>query len=312
MPWKRAPSCATGPQGWTVCSVSCATQNFHFDFCGSIPRDVYSPSMPACLQPRVRILYSVALFVVAGTLAIPAQTAPPPAPPNAIPAPGSASTPTLAPCEAIRPLSSVVASAVDAVDVGHWKLSRQGKFEIQGDIDSIRRDISGPLPALLDQAKAKPTELAPQWSVVENVNALYDVLVRVTTTATLAASRPEAALLAETEDQLAAARKNLTEQLVAATGSQDKNLAVLRTQLAAMAASEMAARSQKIIVENSTPRRPRPPIKKARRPFHAPAPGRKLASSKPPASKASGSKPSGSKPPVNKPSTTTSATPPGK
>ncbi len=266
--------------------------------------------MPVRLQIHAYVLYSAALFVIAGTLAISAQTAAPTvaptvAPTNAIPASSPASTP--APCEALRPVSAVVASAVNVVNVGHWKLSRQGKSEIQGDIDSIQRDISGPLPTLLDQAKAKPTELAPQWSVVENVNALYDVLVRVTTTATLVASRPEAALLAETEDQLAAARKNLTEQLVAATGNQDTNLAMLHARLLAMTAAEMAARSQKIIVEDGTPRRPKPPLKKARRPLRTAAPARKLSGSKLPASKSSASKST-----VSKPSAATSATPPGK
>ncbi len=138
-----------------------------------------------------------------------------------------------APCEEVRPVAAEIASAVDAIDLDRWKLPREGKDQIDENVDSIRLDVSSTLPGLLDQAKAAPTELAQQWLVVQNVNALYDVLVRVTTTANLAASRSDAGVLTDAENQLGEVRKHLTATLIAATGNQDREVVTLAARLVA-------------------------------------------------------------------------------
>jgi hypothetical protein len=147
----------------------------------------------------------------------------------------------------------------------HWKLSRQGKDQMEADAGSIQQDLSGPLPGLLEQAKAAPTELAPQWAVVRNVDALYDVLVRVTTTANLVGPRADASLLTEAEGQLARARKDLTVHLVTAAGNQDKELAALHLRLATMAAPQASVQSdgkKTVVVNDAAPHSARRHVKK--------------------------------------------------
>jgi hypothetical protein len=139
----------------------------------------------------------------------------------------------------------------------HWKLSRQGKDQMEADAGSIQQDLSGPLPSLLDQAKAAPTELAPQWAVVRNVDALYDVLVRVTTTANLVGPRADASLLTEAEKQLSRARKDLTVQLVTAAGNQDRELASLHLRLTTLAAPKASVQpGGKTVVVNDAASHP--------------------------------------------------------
>lgn len=183
-----------------------------------------------------------------------ATTATPNSTTNPGQAPALAPAPAQSPSEGIRPVIPAVESAVNSLDIDHWKLPRQAKSQVESDADSIRQDLSSTLPPLLDQAKTAPTELAPQWAVVRNVDALYDVLLRVTTIATLTGSSADASLLVHAENQLAEARKNLTAQLVTAAGAQDKEVGTLHAKLATMTAQQAAVRpaSKTIVVNNTT------------------------------------------------------------
>ena len=224
----------------------------------------FFPSIRVCIRAwaeyRAKLSHGAmaALVLISPGVFVYAQTATPAAMPGSAESSNATSSvaapaPATAASESIRPALAQVQSAVNSLDMDHWKLSREGKSEIEADADSMRQDISGALPALLDQAKAAPEKLAPQWSVVRNVDALYDVLVRVTTTAHLTGSHADANLLAQAEAQLSDARKNLTAQLVAAAGNQDKEVATLHAQLAAAPAPDAAANAagKKIVVNNS-------------------------------------------------------------
>lgn len=200
-------------------------------------------SLPIHAGVSLRLICATFLLV-SGTSLLFAQAAVPVAAP-AVSGP--------APCEAMRPAIQEVQSAISSVDIDHWKLSRPMKNDVDGDADSIRQDISGALPGLLDQAKASPAELAPQWAVVRNVDALYDVLVRVTTVASLTGSHADANLLAQAESHLADARKNLTAQLVASASSQDKEVVTLHAKLAAIPLpAPVVPAAKTIVVNNST------------------------------------------------------------
>ncbi len=153
------------------------------------------------------------------------------------------------PCDAVAPAAEAVAAAVSSVDIRHWKLSHEKKDEMQGNVDSMHQDLAETLPALIQVAKATPTALAPEWAVMQNVDALYDVMVRVTTAASLAAPKSEAAQLIDAQNQLALTRKSLTDQLVAAAGNQDRAVMQLQTQLASL--SNSGRDSGRIVVDNT-------------------------------------------------------------
>ncbi|MHB8303927.1 MAG: hypothetical protein ACYDC6_14010 [Acidobacteriaceae bacterium] len=163
----------------------------------------------------------------------------------------------------LTPALARVNSAVGQMQVKHWKVSRQAKQQLQNDAASIQQDLSSRLPALLQASQSAPTAMGPQMAVMQNVDALYDVLVRVATTANLTAGKDEAAALDEVLQELEAARKRASDQLLRSVSLQDARV----IQLQAAAPSNGTQGSEKgsgktIVVNNRVNRRgshPKPP-----------------------------------------------------
>jgi hypothetical protein len=104
-------------------------------------------------------------------------------------------TPSPAFGESLRPVLQQVGNSVGQIRIDRWKLSQSWKAQLQSDADSIQQDLSHQIPGLFEQAQASPTSLDAQLRVMQNVDALYDVLVRLTMAADLAEKKTDAALL---------------------------------------------------------------------------------------------------------------------
>lgn len=174
------------------------------------------------------------------------------------PVPASSDSPMTAPAavppisESLRPALQQAGSAVGQIDVDRWKLSREWKRQLQGDAGSIQQDLSSQVPGLLQAAQASPTALGPQLSLMHNVDALYDVLVRVSTAANIAGEKNDAALLSAALQNLESARKAAADQLVSAASRQDGELAKLHAQInaAERTDSAMGEHPKTIVVNN--------------------------------------------------------------
>ncbi len=125
---------------------------------------------------------------------------------------------------------------------------------MQSDADSIQQDLSHQLPGLFEQVQASPTSLDAQLRVMQNVDALYDVLVRLTMAADLAEKKTDAALLDSALDRLESARKAATGQLVQAAALQNQQLVQLQARMQENAADEnvSGAHAKTIVVDNET------------------------------------------------------------
>jgi hypothetical protein len=134
------------------------------------------------------------------------------------------------------------------IQIDHWKVSKDWKQRLQNDADSISGDLSHQLPGLLQQAQATPAALDAQLRLMQNVDALYDVLVRLTLAADLTEKKSDAALLNSALQQLEAARKTATAQLVAAAAQQYRQLTDMRARVAAIQSSEQISTPGKTIV----------------------------------------------------------------
>ena len=168
----------------------------------------------------------------------------------AIPSP-QAATVSPAISESLRPALEQVGHSVGQIQIDHWKVSKSWKEQLQSDADSIASDLSHQLPGLLQQAQAAPTSLDAQLRLMQNVDALYDVLVRLTLAADLTEKKSDAALLDSALEQLEAARKTATTQLVAAAAQQDSQLTALRTRVEAIQASQgISTHGKTIVVDN--------------------------------------------------------------
>ena len=178
-----------------------------------------------------RLSAALAVFALLAAGALAAAQAPQSPAPSTSPAPGGISTaPALA---GLRPALDQVGAAVASLRIAHWKAPEGIRSSSQEDVASIQRDLSATLPPLLDQAQAANSAsapLAPSFAVFRNVDALYDVLLRVAEMANLGGSAEDAAHLEDARAALESARAQLANSLFASVAAQDAQLAHFRTQ----------------------------------------------------------------------------------
>ncbi len=255
MPWKRAPSCATGPQreGLPL-------------FCWSMPNPSNAPCVATTPSPfssvqgmfRLPGTAELALFTLllahGGGLAPRALAQAPAAPPPAAPAFAVGS---------LRPALANVQAAVGSLSIGHWKASSEVRTNALQDVVSMQRDLTATLPGLLTQAEAAgasgPAALSPAFAVFRNLDALYDVLLRVTETAALTGPASDASSLEDARAGLEDGRAKLGAWLLQAIGAQDAQVARAAAPVPHPAAAPAAP--TKIVVDDG-PETPKPRKKK--------------------------------------------------
>jgi hypothetical protein len=175
--------------------------------------------------PRSAHLTLLTLLMISGSSIAAAQAAPPPA--------AAVETPATAPASYsmnnLRPALANVQNAITNLNVSRWKVPNDIRATTQQDINSMQRDLNTTLPSLMSQADAAaaggPTALSPAFAVFRNLDALYDVMLRVTETAGLAGSASDASSLEEARAGLEAGRANLGTWLLQAIGAQDAQIA---------------------------------------------------------------------------------------
>jgi hypothetical protein len=122
--------------------------------------------------------------------------------------------------------------ALDSINVPKWKAPGDVRQTAASDVDSMQRDVADTLPNLINTALADPAKVSPAFSVYRNVDALYDVLLRVAETAQLAGSN-DARLLEDQRSALQDARSQLGAALLQSAQAQDAEVVHLRSAAAA-------------------------------------------------------------------------------
>ena len=195
-------------------------------------------SMPSpYLRSSGRVL-AAGLLTLASALTL-AQTPPPAdAPP---------------PTEALRPPLSQVSQTLSGVNVQRWKAPSEVKNSAQQDMDSILRDLNYTLPPLLDKAAASPGSIAATFEVYRNIDALYDVLLRVAETATLSGSENDAVNLQNVLQNLQGARRDLGTSLMNLANSHDQELVKLRAAVATPPPPVKPVTPAKTVIDDGPP-----------------------------------------------------------
>ncbi len=193
---------------------------------------------------------------------------------------GPAAASSAAPIEALHPVLDHIGETLAGLNVGRWKAPGEIRNVTQRDIDSIQRDLQSTLPPLLNEASALPPSVAPTFAVYRNIDALYDVLLRVSETATLAGSQADSANLQSALSSLEEARRNLGETILRLAGSQQQELLALRAAAAAAAAAAKAVPPPtKIVVDDGpAPATRSPSSKRKKKPASTAAPAAPAAS----------------------------------
>ena len=176
-------------------------------------------------------------------------------------APGPTTAPAAAPIGSLRPALANVQAIVASLNVPRWKVPSATRANVQQDVASMQRDLTATLPGLLVEAEAAtgPGVLSPSFAVFRNLDALYDVLLRITETAALANAEADAAGLESARADLEDGRGRLGLWLTQAITAQDARLA--QAPAAAAHAAPPASPSKVVVTdgpENTKPRKKKP------------------------------------------------------
>lgn len=138
----------------------------------------------------------------------------------------------------LQPALAAVQQSVNAVYTVRWKAPNEVRSDAQQNLSSIQRDLAETLPGLLNQADNASGAVSPVFAVYRNIDALYDVLLRVEQTAILAAPDQEAQSLSNALAQLDAARKQLGG--IIDQNAQDREAQIVKLQAAVKTTSAAA------------------------------------------------------------------------
>jgi hypothetical protein len=237
------------------------------DVRAAIPlRLVRRESMPVLIHRLRAGVSAIVLLAVAGPAALAL------APQNAVPganAPAANLTETA--IQGLRPALGQVGSAFADLRINRWKGPADIRGTAQDDVASIQKDLTTTLPPLLDQAQAsgQPTgPLAPGLALFRNIDALYDVVLRVSETANMMAPSDEASEIEAARAALESARGDLGNALITSAAAQDTQLAHFRAEAAAAARQKPAPPPSTIVINDG----PAPAASTAKHKKKKPAP----------------------------------------
>lgn len=174
------------------------------------------------------------------------------------------------PTEVLGDSLTALQQALAGVRLEKWKMSGELRDAADQDIRSIERDFRETLPPLLATADGEPGSVAKVLPAMRNVDAVYDVALRVAAMGRLTAPQPQSAALDQALQGLADSRKRLGDQLQAAALAEGSRIGELQASLRASQAAAAAAASQPAATPVSKPTTK--PKKRVRpRPAAAPA-----------------------------------------
>jgi len=189
------------------------------------------------------LLASVCSLSAAGTAQSPAGATPaPPVQASGAPvthAPDSAAKPVL-PSGVLRPSLDSITQTVSGLNLDKWK-GNSVRAEAATNISSIQRDLESTLPPLLATADAAPGSMSKVLPVSRNIDALYDVLLRIVDAARVSAPGDQFNQLQQTLRGLEQARRSLDDHLQESVAAQEKQVSDLQSSLKAQQLA-MAAR----------------------------------------------------------------------
>jgi hypothetical protein len=165
--------------------------------------------------------------------------------------PGPAAVP---PSTVLQPALGEIQQTLSNLNIRHWRLPNSLRQTNLDNAASVERDLTDTVPGLLSTADANAGSVPALLALYRNIDALYDVLLRITENANLGGSPPEAAALHNTLADLEQARERLSDLILRSSQVQQNELARLRV---ALQAAVVAARTPvKTTVVDDWPERP--------------------------------------------------------
>jgi hypothetical protein len=144
----------------------------------------------------------------------------------------------------LRPSLDTVQQTVVALRLDKWKKGTV-RDEAEANIGGIERDLKENLPPLIQDADSAPDSLSKALPVARNINALYDVLLRVSEASRVSGTSDQATQLQQALISLGNARHALDDRLLEAATAQEKRVSDLRVnvQTQAQAVARLTAKA---------------------------------------------------------------------
>ncbi|MBS1815059.1 MAG: hypothetical protein JSS87_09320 [Acidobacteria bacterium] len=133
----------------------------------------------------------------------------------------------------LQPALASVRHAVETARPDKWKISNSLEDETIKNIHSIEHDMDATLPQLLSAADTRPVLLSHVLPATRNVDALYNVLLRVAATAKVAAPNEQTAMLEDAVAQLQEAKRVLEDRVREQAAAEEKRVNDLQVSLKA-------------------------------------------------------------------------------
>jgi len=203
----------------------------------------------------------VPLLAIAISLGAAAQlSSPPPRSPNRIPAaaPPTNLQPAPAPdaTASLGQLNQVTENLrVDLarLRVDKWKADAASKRQAEANAESVQRNLTAALPAIVQQVRANPGSVAATFKLYRNLNALYDVMSSLTELAGAFGSKEEYQALANDTSNLDTLRRSLADRVETMAAFRDNEVAQLQARARQASGAAAAAPPKKIVVDDNEP-----------------------------------------------------------
>ena len=135
------------------------------------------------------------------------------------------------PSAILRPSLEILQTAIGEMTLDKWKASPAVRTEADGNLRSVQRDLASTQPPLLAAADAAPDSPAKTLPVYRNVEALYDVMLRLDAAGRLAAPSNQISALDQALASIGDARRALGDQVQANAENQEARVIHLQAAL---------------------------------------------------------------------------------
>jgi hypothetical protein len=198
--------------------------------------------------------------------------------PTADTQPAAHASSTALPSAMLQPVLSDVQTSTSGLNISRWKAPSSVRDAAQQNVDSIQRDLGNTLPGLIAQADAAPGSVPASFAVYRNIDALYDVLLRVSESADLAAPESEADSVDSSLQKLEVARAQLGDSILRNSQHSEAQVIALQAAVRSAKAAATAAAQPKpeIVVDDGPANTPEKRVRKKappKKPAQKPAPG---------------------------------------
>ena len=291
MPWKRAPSCATGPREkdrkfhegltstilayWLLIVKPGSEQRHlfrvvHFAKARKLKYAdlrLRRPQMKRRSFSNLRYLSLLPLCLAAGAQVV-SSNQPAAQPANQGPVSYSSVNQLNGLLSQLEQSSQAAQLDLAKLRIEKWKTDAGTKRQAQGNTESIQRNLQTALPEIIAELRASPENLASTFKLYRNLDALYDVFESVAESAGAFGTKDEFQGLENDVSAFEKSRRAFADRMETLAGAKEVEVTRLRAALQNAQASAPATPPKKIVVDDTTP--PKKPVKKKAPPKPAP------------------------------------------